>query len=464
MAYAEQMTNGPDAWRARYKRPDGTLGSRAGFSSRKAAEDWGNEQEALIRRHMWVDPRDAETSFGDLSAKWFDAISPRLAESTVAKYRSHLTKQLLPQWETWPLIGIFNGYIEIEKWVSELHEDYSEPTVASIFATFSTIMTASVRARMIPANPCHGVRVTSGSYETERLVATPVQGLRAAMRLYEMGAGLSGFVLCLIDLYTGGRWSELIGQQRHEYDSTQRAISIKEPLTEVAGILRKGGKTIGQTEAEAAGVTMAPESTRRRGKNRGRTKTPAGTRVVDLPPSIATFYELLLASHSHPFAFVSSEGRPLRRSNFRQRYWRPAWDGVNPEDPYAEDHIPAVLPWFTFHEGRHTQATWLAEDGIPEVARRARLGQKMKGIARTYDHVTQEMRRQVKEVLERRWRCSLAALSAAERAQLTQWFPHLDSVVSSGHCAPTSKINSFLAPYDLENADRPGSKDRNRAV
>jgi hypothetical protein len=30
--------------------------------------------------------------------------------------------------------------------------------------------------------------------------------------------------------------------------------------------------------------------------------------------------------------------------------------------------------------------------GIPEAARRARLGQKMKGIARTYDHVTPDMR------------------------------------------------------------------------
>jgi hypothetical protein len=33
----------------------------------------------------------------------------------------------------------------------------------------------------------------------------------------------------------------------------------------------------------------------------------------------------------------------------------------------------------------------LTEDGIPEVARRARLGQKMKGIARVYDHVTPAM-------------------------------------------------------------------------
>lgn len=59
MAYGQPEPAG--GWRSRYKRPDGTLGSKSGFKSEKAAEDWGNEQEALIRRNMWIDPRDAET-------------------------------------------------------------------------------------------------------------------------------------------------------------------------------------------------------------------------------------------------------------------------------------------------------------------------------------------------------------------------------------------------------------------
>ncbi|MBP2185518.1 hypothetical protein [Amycolatopsis magusensis] len=71
---------------------------------------------------------------------------------------------------------------------------------------------------------------------------------------------------------------------------------------------------------------------------------------------------------------------------------------------------PPVLPDFTFHEGRHTHASWLTEDGIPEVARRARLGQRMKGMARVYDHVTPEMRRQIIEALEARWMQSLTHL------------------------------------------------------
>lgn len=60
MAYAEKE---PGGYRARFKRPDGTLGSKSGFTSPKAAEDWGDEQEALIRRNLWIDNRDAELLF-----------------------------------------------------------------------------------------------------------------------------------------------------------------------------------------------------------------------------------------------------------------------------------------------------------------------------------------------------------------------------------------------------------------
>ncbi|SDD80905.1 tyrosine-type recombinase/integrase [Actinokineospora iranica] len=423
MAYAQKDHDGEDPWRARFKRPDGTYGSRSGFSSETAAENWGNEQEALIRRNMWIDPRDAETPFGDFAEEWMSAVTPRHSPGTTVKYRSHLDTHLLPQWRDWPVIGIFNSYVEIEKWVSELHEDLADSTVASVFATFSTIMNAVVRARMIPANPCYGIRVTGGAYEVEHLIATPVQGLRAAMRLHE-SLGLGGFVLCLADLFTGARWSELAGQQRHEYDRDRRAIGIRAPLQEVNGALLKAGRSIDHVQAQES--PTAERAGRARGRQRGRTKTPAGTRMVDLPPTLATFYEMLLDSHSDVFVFTTPEGKPWRRSNFRQRFWRPAWDGVAPERPWAENHRPAILPWFTFHEGRHTHSTWLAEDGIPEVARRARLGQKMKGIARVYDHVTPEMRTKITTVLERRWQDALHGLTAAEQERLRTWFPHIE--------------------------------------
>jgi hypothetical protein len=145
---------------------------------------------------------------------------------------------------------------------------------------------------------------------------------------------------------------------------------------------------------------------------------------------------------------VYAGGRPWRRSNFRQRFWRPAWDGADPDNPYSPEHAPPILPWFTFHEGRHTHATWLAEDGIPEVARRARLGQKMKGMARVYDHVTVVMRQQILDALEVRWLGSLAAVTDREWAELLGWVPHLRSVLTGMGIASAREAISITSPFD----------------
>jgi hypothetical protein len=127
--------------------------------------------------------------------------------------------------------------------------------------------------------------------------------------------------------------------------------------------------------------------------------------------------------------FTSLQGKPWYRSNFRQRFWRPAWDGVDVDKPSSERHVPAILPGFRFHEGRHTHATWLTEDGIPEVARRARLGHKMKGMGRVYDHVTPEMERQILEVLEDRFVTSVLALEDDEREKLLIWVPVIKDTI-----------------------------------
>jgi hypothetical protein len=93
--------------------------------------------------------------------------------------------------EDWPLILIFNNHLEVQSWVTELHEELAEPTVASVFAMFSTVMNVAVRARKIPASPCQGIRVSA-------------------------------------------RWSP-----PHEYDEVNRAIRVIEPLAEAQGQLVK---------------------------------------------------------------------------------------------------------------------------------------------------------------------------------------------------------------------------------
>jgi integrase len=421
MAYAQRHGKG---WRCRYKKPDGTWGSQSGFETKAAAQEWGNEQELLIRRQLWIDPGEAETPFGTFAEAWL--ANARLAVTTQAKYCSYLGNHLLPQWEDWPLILIFNNHLEIQGWVSELHDELAEPTVASVFALFSTIMNVAVRARKIPASPCHGIRVTSGQYEAEHQVATPVQFLRAALRLHRsfglrrVCAGLDG------DGYTGARWSELVGLEPFEYDEINKAIRVHEPLAETRGHFVKAK----------------------------RPKTPASKRWVQLPPFLAGLYETLLDDCARPYVFVGENGGNLRRSNFGRRFWRPAWDG-DPDNPDPARRAAQIVPGFTFHEGRHTQRTWLADDGIPEVARAARLGRKMPGMASVYEHVTRQMQQRVLGALQARWESSLLTLRSKERGELITLQPQLQQAINELEArqqAPSGENRKIIAQISPKQA------------
>jgi hypothetical protein len=51
--------------------PDGTLESKPGFRTRKAAENYGRDQEAAIRANTYVDPRAGKMTL----TEWVDQLS-----------------------------------------------------------------------------------------------------------------------------------------------------------------------------------------------------------------------------------------------------------------------------------------------------------------------------------------------------------------------------------------------------
>ncbi|WP_304450662.1 tyrosine-type recombinase/integrase [Nocardiopsis sp. YSL2] len=396
MAYAERRGG---TWRVKYKKPDGAWASESGFETKESALAWGRDQETDIRRNTWIDPTHAQEKFGPFAEKVF--ATARVSNNTRDKNRSNLDCHILPQWKDWPLGAIFNDYLEIERWAQSLHEKLAEASVATVFGYFSHILAVAVKARKTPANPARDVRVTTGEYEPERQVATPVQFLRAAVRLHA-SFGRVGFVLALMNGYTGARWSELVGLRPHDYDEVNHAVPIRTPLLEVSGKFETAKKT----------------------------KTPAGKRSIELPPFLDALYTDLIEACESDYLFTGPKGGLMRRRNFQVGLWRPAWNG-DPRSDQAWLRRP-LLPGFTFHEGRHTQRTWLAEDEIPEVARAARLGHKMLGMARVYEHVTPQMRQRVLSALESRWTQSVAALSDQERETLFGVVPLLEEHYCGG--------------------------------
>ncbi|GAA3688733.1 hypothetical protein GCM10022267_89360 [Lentzea roselyniae] len=81
MAYAEK--SGSNAWRVRFERDDGTLGSLSGFTSEESANEVAARlnREALTRGFV---PIASSQPFGGWIEPWFGSID--VAESTMAQY------------------------------------------------------------------------------------------------------------------------------------------------------------------------------------------------------------------------------------------------------------------------------------------------------------------------------------------------------------------------------------------
>jgi hypothetical protein len=88
MAYAEKRGN---LWRARWRGPDGTLESRRGFHTRKAAENYGRDQEAAIRANTYVDPRAGKITLTEWVNQWYPALD--LEPTTLSNYRYQIEVQ-----------------------------------------------------------------------------------------------------------------------------------------------------------------------------------------------------------------------------------------------------------------------------------------------------------------------------------------------------------------------------------
>lgn len=214
---------------------------------------------------------------------------------------------------------------EVTSWFKQLRRRYAASTVAGIRTVFRMLMADAVDERLIATNPVcwrrrRGRRRDRAVGVREKVWATPEQVLRLARQAGVLG-GVSAKLLIITAAWTGCRWGELAGLQRHNVD------------------LRRGVITIdphhGALHESSHGLWLGPP------------KTEASARTVKLPTFLIAQLREYLTDTTGQFVFTSPEGCRLRRSDFNRRVLRPVCDGDTRRD------LPAVRPGLTFHGLRH---------------------------------------------------------------------------------------------------------------
>lgn len=414
MAYAEKRGN---TWRVKYSTSAGER-SRSGFPDKQSALDWGREQEAEIRRRRWRDPRSGDITVEAWIAKW--RRGQDLAETTDQNYRYMIRRHILPAFGAKTLNELER--MDIEAWEKGIRDRKFSPSVAAkARSVFATILNDAVEEGYLAANPAtkkrgRGRQDLRAAKTAESLWLNEHQVLAAAERASMISGRPDEFVWIILAAYTGMRGAELRGLQRRF--CRLREIRVEWQLREV------DGKTF-----------VAPP------KHNSR-------RTIPLPPFLVALMSDHLQRvpqeacecHGADFVFRNQEGGHQLRTNFTNRYWRPAVDGL-PVPRKGQARLPLlvdeegrmvyrkgrgrisregmerlavaswlpILPDATPHDLRHSHKTWMIDDGIPEVAQFERLGHKLTGIREIYSHVTAEFRDRILDGLERRMTRALKA-------------------------------------------------------
>lgn len=329
MAWAEKRGS---FWRARWHAPDGTVPSKPGFKTRKAAEKYGQSQEAAADSGTYDNPRAGRIQLIQWVNEWYPAQD--LEPTTLANYRYAIEVHILPKFGSWALGDITAE--EVGKWEREIVvQGFARRTARDARTTLTTILNDAI-PRHIKVNPAarkrgkgrKGQRRIEHHEQAEKVWATPLQVLLIAERLAVLTGRDEDFLLGITDGYTGMRWSETIGLMPvyvlPDYMDGD-ALDIQWKLYEFGGHFYRGRPKDGSIRLADLPSFLTELLTWHKTQIKGRRCTCRKFEDATGPTSGTSWCT------GEEYTFLSPGGSHYRRGPYGERYFHPAADGWYPE-------------------------------------------------------------------------------------------------------------------------------------
>ncbi len=343
-------------YRANWREPSGRQRAKT-FATKREAKRFLAEIEACLSRGMYVDPHAGRLLFATHARQWLDSRNDEL--TTKARDASIMHTHVLPQWGTWPLSKI--DHLSVQTWVTELGTRRAPATVAEAHRLTSAVLRSAVRNRLIAFNPCEGIRLPRRRrHDTADQIIS-----RDQLRIKLLPAAPERYrAIIATAAGTGLRWGEAAGLRLDALDLGHAQLRVIRTVVEVSGH-----------------TSFKPYP-----------KSGAGRRTVPLPSWLVPIIRKHLDRYPVPAdapVYANGVGKPLRRTLFRSRVWRPTLvrAGMLGTLTVIDDHTvragwtdttgatlakefatkrEAVLHiakscagGLRFHDLRHSYATWL---------------------------------------------------------------------------------------------------------
>ena len=226
------------SWQGRY-RLDGKFIERT-FRTKGEAQDWLTGQQASLLGGTHVNPRLADTAFGDVVDAWKESWPGRLSPTTAARYRSILDNYLIPTFGTTPIGRIDHGVVQryINRLASELSDAdadgnarpaHAPGTVLNVYSVMRTAMSQGVRLGMVKTNPCTKIDLPRSPRDE------PVFLTAEEVRLVAEKIDPFYKTLVYTAAYTGLRAGELLALRRQDVDLLRSVLHVRRALKDVDG-------------------------------------------------------------------------------------------------------------------------------------------------------------------------------------------------------------------------------------
>lgn len=333
MASVERLPSG--RWRARVRHPSGKRLSHTDPLKRVVVV-WAQEQEAAFRAGASAES-SRKLTVGEWCTRWLRtrAVEP----TTAAKNASHLRMHLLPRWGSWPLASVARS--DVQAWVNDMgRAGVGAPTISATYNLFSSMLSDAVLEGILPGSPCREIDLPRVVKPAARwLTRLEYDRIQLALAVTPRAPVYQAYVA--LACFSGLRPGELAGLDVEHVDFERSLVRVQQVMTR-------------------HGLRAYP-------------KTDHSARWVPFPSEVGDLLWRLLGDRAQGPVFTSPTGERVNEANFRNRIWRPALEaaGVEPVRVYCM---------------RHTAASWLAQDGVPEGDIARILGHSSTRIVSTYAH------------------------------------------------------------------------------
>jgi integrase len=350
-------------WRAEWREPGGRKRSKT-FDRRSDAKRFLDGIGADMARGLYLDPSLARTPFDAWVREWRPT-TLHLRPSSQARMDDVLATHILPHFGARPIGSIRTN--DVRAFVASLSAAGLAPaSVRKVYNGLRSILKAAEASGLIGRSPCLGIDLPPLRRTEMRFLTAPELSSLAGTVGPRFGP------LILTAGYMGLRWGELAGLKRERVRLLDRRIDVTETITEVGGRLHAG-----------------PPKT--------------GDRTVTLPGFLAQIVGEHIGRYPDPLGFVfgSTDGGPLRRSNFGRRHFQPAVRR-------------AGLAPLRLHDLRHTAAALAIAEGAHPLEIKTRLGHKnITTTLNEYGHLFPALDERLAERLDATYRAAEADALAA---------------------------------------------------